>query len=59
MRTVLAVLFVLLFGVLAGCESLAPTAPETKQQPVLQNEAEDTCGTCGGNPPPSGGGGGG
>ncbi len=59
MRTVMSFLLMLLFALLVGCESLAPTAPDTKQQPVMQNDPEEECATCSNPPPPGGGGGGG
>ena len=58
-QTLTALLLMLALGLLVACDSLAPTAPESQKQPVLQNEAEDTCATCSNPPPPPGGGGGG
>jgi hypothetical protein len=60
MRTVMSFLMVLLFALLVGCESYAPTAPSDEQKAVVQSEDHaEECGTCGNPPPPGGGSGGG
>lgn len=61
MRTVMSFVLILLFGLLLGCESYAPTAPNDEEQAILQsdNQPDEECGTCGNPPPPGGGGGGG
>ena len=63
MRTVMSFLLVLLFALLAGCESYAPTAPaapNNEKKSVVQSDTiNEECGTCGNPPPPPPGGGGG
>jgi len=61
-------LLALLFALLVGCETYAPTASSNQEQPTAQNSKKgatqgdtinEECGSCGNPPPPGNGGGGG